>query len=83
MKKNEIHGDKNLSVSERLIFLWMNDFIGKDKEICKSFSFISKKTSIGRRILVTHIKSLIKKGYIKKTTTTFSKIKPNCYALLK
>ncbi len=79
MTRIEIYADKNLKLSEKMIFLFLNE--SKDKELRLSMNDIGQGVAVDPRNISKHIETLVSKGYIKKTT--YVGIKSNKYNILK
>ncbi len=83
MKRNEIHVDKNLTSSEKQLFLWLSDNFQKNKEFYITQAEIGKGISINPAAICVRIASLTKKGYLKKVRHFNTKGKCNSYIILK
>lgn len=65
MKKNEIHATKELTITQKNIFLWLNDYSRRHKIIDLRYIDIAKATSIDRMCVVRNMQLLEQKGFIK------------------
>jgi predicted transcriptional regulator of viral defense system len=83
MKRNKIHVDKNLTSSEKQMFLWLSDNFEKNKEFYITQNDIGKGISINSVSVCVRMASLTKKGYLKKIRHLNTKGKCNSYVILK
>ena len=83
MTLNEIHADKGLRITERQIFLWLNDNFPKKKEFFITHADIGKAVSIHANNVSIHVSNLAKKGYIKKIKHPENTNKRNSYIIAK
>lgn len=83
MTRSEILADKKLKISEKMVFLFLNEFrnINNNLELNLSHYDIAIGVGIHPGNISKHIKSLVAKGYIKKTV--YVGIKSNCYEILR
>jgi len=66
MTRNQIYADKNISLAEKNIFLWLNENFPKHKEFYTTLAVISAGVSNHRVNVSRRLTSLARKGYIKK-----------------
>lgn len=83
MTRTEILAEKKLKISEKMIFLFLNEVrnINNNVELNLSNYDIALGVGVDPRNVSKHIKALVAKGYIKKTV--YVGIKSNSYEILR
>ena len=81
MTLNEIHADQELGITERQIFLWLNDNFPKDKEFFITHANIGKAVSRHANNISIHMSKLANKGYITKIKHPENSNKRNSYII--
>jgi len=82
MKRKEIHASKELTITEKNIFLWLTDYSHRHKIIDLRHVDIAKATLMNKFTIIKNISSLEKKGFIK-ITKHYSSYKCNSYQVLR
>lgn len=67
MTKEEIYASKELSISEKQLFMWLNDYLHDHEEINLKYTDIAKLIASDQRNTFKRLKSLVEKGFISKT----------------
>ncbi len=83
MKRREVYMCKELSLSEKHLFMWFKDYQKKHKTISLSHVDIAKAIASDRRNMQRTLNFLIKKGFVKRTKINAYKSNSFCYKILK
>lgn len=84
MTKKEIYASKEMSISEKQLFMWLNDYFNKHGEINLRCIDIAKAIASDYRNTFKRLKSLVKKGFISKTKSRNSRFRScNSYTILR